>query len=61
MLAQQTTPTPVFIKIAPNKWQFKGFFKAANSHVSGLDFERLVALSDRSLFDVSRVIEMLPA
>jgi len=61
MLAQQTTATPVFIKIAPNKWQFKGFFKAANSHVSGFDFERLVAVSGRSLLDVSRVIEMIPA
>jgi hypothetical protein len=55
-LAQQSVPIPVFIKRAPNRWEYQGMFRVKESFTGGQDFVQLVTGSGRAASDVSRAV-----
>jgi len=57
-LSTQRSAVPLFIKIAVNRWQYKGDFTVAASHSSGSKFSALVSGAGRELSDVSLAIEL---
>ena len=58
LLSRQLEPVPVFVKIAPKRWQFQGRFKVTNSYTSGPELDRLAAGSGRPLASLSCAVVM---
>ncbi|MFL6232165.1 MAG: hypothetical protein ACJ76N_03450 [Thermoanaerobaculia bacterium] len=56
LLAGQGGVIPVFIKRAVNRWVCQGKFKAVASFVSGPEFDKFIAASDRPASDISRAV-----
>lgn len=61
LLAQQATPIPVFIKKAPKRWVYQGWFQVAESCTEPADCAPYVDASGRALVKISRVILLEPA
>jgi len=57
-LARQRDAVPVFIKRAPNHWEYRGKFKVMSSHSAGPQFMALLAGSGRKPSDVSLAIQL---
>ena len=61
LLAGQSQPVPVFIKRAPQRWEYQGLFKVTGSFTAPVDCAPYVDVSGRALVEISRVILLEPA
>lgn len=61
LLAGQSQPVPMFIKRAPQHWEYQGLFKLAGSFTAPMDCAPYVDGSGRALVEISRVILLEPA
>lgn len=61
LLAQQAAPIPVFIKHAPKRWVYQGWFQVAESFTEPDDCAPYIAGSGRDPGAISRVIVLKAA
>ncbi len=55
-LTQHKGPLPIFIKQAPNQWEYAGRFEVVESLSDGARFERFISGSGRKKSEVSFVV-----